>query len=146
MAMYSQRGAARYQTVANHGLVAGASPARLVQIMFEQILSHLVIAQGCMERIKNNMPLPEVVAKGKSLGKAIRLINQLNNTLDMDRGREIADNLRSLYVYMLARLTTANINNDPAIVGEVMSLLQKVKAGWDQVVAGLGTGAATESR
>ena len=146
MAMYSQRGAARYQTVANHGLVAGASPARLVQIMFEQILSHLAIAQGCMERIRNNMPLPEVVAKGKSLGKAIRLINQLNNTLDMDRGREIADNLRALYVYMLARLTTANITNDPAIVGEVMSLLQKVKAGWDQVVAGLGTGAATESR
>jgi flagellar protein FliS len=146
MAMYSQRGAARYQTVANHGLVAGASPARLVQIVFEQILSHLVIAQGCMERIRNNMPLPEVVAKGKSLGKAIRLINQLNNTLDMERGREIADNLRSLYVYMLARLTTANINNDPLIVGEVISLLQKVKAGWDQVVAGLGTGAATESR
>jgi flagellar protein FliS len=146
MAMYSQRGAARYQTVANHGLVAGASPARLVQVMFEQILSHLVIAQGCMERIRDNMPLPEVVAKGKSLGKAIRLINQLNNTLDMDRGREIAGNLRALYVYMLARLTTANITNDPAIVGEVASLVQKVKAGWDQVVAGLGAGAATESR
>lgn len=146
MAMYSQRGAARYQTVANHGLVAGASPARLVQIMFEQILSQLVIAQGCMERIRNNMPLPEVVAKGKSLGKAIRLINQLNNTLDMDRGREIADNLRALYVYMLARLTTANITNDPAIVSEVASLVQKVKAGWDQVVAGLGSGAAAESR
>ena len=55
--------------------------------MFEQILSQLVTAQGCMERIKNNMPLTEVVAKGKSLGKAIRLINQLNNSLDMDRGR-----------------------------------------------------------
>ncbi|MGO9949876.1 MAG: flagellar export chaperone FliS [Steroidobacteraceae bacterium] len=146
MAMYSQKGAARYQTVANHGLVAGASPARLVQIMFEQILSNLVIAQSCMERIRNNMPLPEVVAKGKSLGKAIRLINQLNYTLDMDRGREIADNLRALYVYMLARLTTANITNDPQIVGEVMGLLQKVKAGWDQVVAGLVSGAATESR
>jgi flagellar protein FliS len=146
MAMYSQRGAARYQTVANHGLVAGASPARLVQIMFEQILSHLAIAQGCMERIRNNMPLPEVVAKGKSLGKAIRLIDQLNNTLDMERGREIADNLRALYVYMLARLTTANITNDPTVVGEVIALLQKVKAGWDQVVAGLGTGAAAQSR
>lgn len=144
--MYSQRGAARYQTVANHGLVAGASPARLVQIMFEQILSHLAIAQGCMERIRNNMPVHEVVAKGKSLGKAIRLIDQLNNTLDMDRGREIADNLRALYVYMLARLTTANITNDSAIVGEVSSLLQKVKAGWDQVVAGADSAAARESR
>jgi flagellar secretion chaperone FliS len=144
--MYSQRGAARYQTVANHGLVAGASPARLVQVMFEQILSHLATAQGCMERLENNMPLNEVVAKGKSLGKAIRLIDQLNNTLDMDRGREIADNLRALYVYMLARLTTANITNDPLIIGEVISLLQKVKSGWDQVVAGLGSGTATESR
>ena len=114
--------------------------------MFEQILSHLAIAQGCMERISNNMPLPEVVAKGKSLGKAIRLINQLNNTLDMERGREVADNLRALYVYMLARLTTANITNDSAIVAEVISLLQKVKAGWDQVVAGLGSGAAAEPR
>jgi len=143
MAMYSQRGAARYQTVANHGLVVGASPTRLVQVMFEQILSHLATAQGCMERIRSNMPLPEVVAKGKSLGKAIRLIDQLNNTLDMERGREIADNLRALYVYMLARLTTANITNDPRIVGEVVSLVQKVKIGWDQVVAGAAT---TESR
>src|SRR5271163_1285955 len=97
MAMYSQRGAARYQAVASHGLVANASPARLVQVMFEQILSRLATAQGCMERIENNLPLNEVVAKGKSLGKAIRLIDQLNSTLDMVRGREIAENLRALY-------------------------------------------------
>jgi flagellar secretion chaperone FliS len=144
--MYSQRGAAQYRSVASHGLVAGASPARLVQIMFEQILSQLATAQGCMERIKNDMPLNQVVAKGKSLGKAIRLINQLNNSLDMDRGRQIAGNLHALYVYMLARLTTANITNDPAIVNEVASLVQKIKIGWDQVVAGEGQGASAESR
>jgi flagellar protein FliS len=146
MAMYSQRGAAQYQSVASHGLVAGASPARLVQIMFEQILSQLATAQGCMDRIKNNMPLSEIVAKGKSLGKAIRLINQLNNSLDMERGQKIADNLRALYVYMLARLTTANITNDPLIVAEVTSLVQKVKTGWDHIVAGAGSEAAAESR
>jgi flagellar protein FliS len=140
--MYAQKGAARYQAVASHGLVAGASPARLVQVMFEQILSQLAIAQGCMERITNDLPLPEVIAKGKSLGKAIRLIDQLNNTLDMERGGEIADNLRALYVYMLARLTQANVTNDPLIVGEAASLVQKVKIGWDQVVAGDGSGAA----
>jgi len=139
MAMYSQTGAARYQTVASHGLVANASPTRLVQVMFEQILSRLATAQGCMERIENNLPLNEVVAKGKSLGKAIRLIDQLNSTLDMVRGREIAENLRALYVYMLARLTLANATNDPLIVGEVASLVQKIKIGWDQVVAGPGS-------
>jgi len=132
--MYSQRGAAQYRAVRSHGLVTDASPARLVQIMFEHILSDLATAQGCMERIKNNMPLGEVVAKGKSLGKAIRLINQLNATLDMERGRQIAENLRALYVYMLERLTQANVANDARIVAEVASLIRKVKSGWDQIV------------
>jgi flagellar secretion chaperone FliS len=132
--MYSQRGAAQYRTVRSHGLVADASPSRLVQIMFEHILSELATAQGCMERIKNNMPLSEVVAKGKSLGKAIRLINQLNATLDMERGQQIAKNLRNLYLYMLDRLTQANVTNDPRLVSEVSGLVRKIKSSWDQIV------------
>src|SRR5271170_7998862 len=110
--MNSQNAAAQYRAVRSHGLVADASPARLVQIMFEQILSQLATAQGCMERINNNLPLNEVVAKGKSLGKAVRLISQLDGTLDMERGGDIAVNLRALYLYMLDRLTFANITND----------------------------------
>jgi len=102
--------------------------------MFEQILAHLATAQGCMGRIENDMPVNEVIAKGKALGKAIRLIDQLNSTLDMERGQKIAENLRALYVYMLARLTMANVTNDSQIVVEVASLVQKVKTGWDQVV------------
>ena len=102
--------------------------------MFEQILTQLATAQGCMGRIENNMPLSDVVTKGNAMGKAIRLIDQLNNTLDMERGQQIAENLRSLYVYMLARLTLANISNNSQIVAEVASLIQKVKAGWDQIV------------
>jgi flagellar protein FliS len=132
--MYAQKGAAQYRSVRSHGLVAEASPARLVQIMFEQILAQLATAQGCMDRIENNMPLNDVVAKGNALGKAIRLIDQLNNTLDMERGQKIAENLRALYVYMLARLTMANVTNDSQIVAEVAALVQKVKSGWDQIV------------
>jgi flagellar protein FliS len=132
--MYAQRGAAQYRAVRSHGLVAAASPARLVQIMFEQILEHLATAQGCMARIHDNMPLTDVITKGKALGKAIRLIDQLNNTLDMERGQKIAANLRALYIYMLARLTLANVTNDSKIVAEVASLILKVKIGWDQIV------------
>jgi flagellar secretion chaperone FliS len=132
--MNPQQGAAQYRSVRSHGLIAEASPARLVQIMFEQILAHLATAQGCMGRIHDNLPLNDVVIKGKAMGKAIRLIDQLNGTLDMERGQKIAENLRSLYVYMLARLTQANVSNDAKIVAEVASLIQKVKTGWDQIV------------
>src|SRR3984957_1676246 len=132
--LHSQRGAAQYRAVRSHGLVADATPARLVQIMYEHILSELATAQGCMNRIENNLPLGDVIAKGKSLGKAIRLINQLNATLDMERGRQIAENLRALYLYMLERLTFANVTNDTRIVAEAASLVRKVKSGWDQIV------------
>lgn len=132
--MYSQKGAAQYRAVRSHGLVADASPSRLVQIMFEHILSHLATAQGCMERIKDNLPVSDVVAKGQSVSKAIRLIGQLDGTLDMERGGRIAQNLRSLYLYMLDRLTVANVTNDARIVAEVSQLVRKIKSGWDQIV------------
>ena len=133
--MYSQNGAAQYRAVRSHGLVADASPTRLVQIMFEHILSNLAAAQGCMDRIKDNLPMNEVVAKGKAVGKAVRLIGQLNGTLDMERGGQVAANLRALYLYMLNRLTVANVTNDPSIVVEVSSLVRQIKSSWDQIVA-----------
>jgi flagellar secretion chaperone FliS len=132
--MMQSRGAAQYRAVSNRGLVVDASPTRLVQIMYEEVLTQLIIAQGCMTRITNNLPLNEIVAKGKAMSKAIRLINQLDGTLDMERGAEIAANLRSLYVYMLARLTLANATLDASIVGEVITLVRKVKSGWDGIV------------
>jgi flagellar protein FliS len=132
--MHSHKGAAQYRTVRSHGLVADASPTRLVQIMFEQIVSQLAIAHGCMERIKDNLPLSETVTKCAAMGKAIGLIGQLNGTLDMERGGQIAEKLRALYEYMLIRLTLANATNDTAIVVEVANLVREIKIGWDGIV------------
>jgi flagellar protein FliS len=132
--MYSQNRAARYDAVRSHGQVADASPTRLVQVMFEHVLSNLATAQGCMQRIRGNLPYKDVVAKGKAVGKAVRLIGQLDASLNMEQGGQIAENLHNLYLYMLGRLTTANVNNDAAIVIEVSNLVRKIKDGWDQVV------------
>jgi len=133
--MQSRYGAARYNTVRSHGQVADASPARLVQIMFEHILSNLATAQGCMGRIRNNMPLNEVVIKCKAMSKAARLIGHLDATLDMKQGGQISENLHNLYLYMLGKLTTANANNDATLVSEVANLVRTVKNGWDKIVA-----------
>jgi flagellar secretion chaperone FliS len=132
--MQSRNGAAQYHAVRSHGQVAEASPARLVQIMFEHILSNLATAQGCMGRIKNNVPLNEVVVKCKAMGKAVRLIGQLDATLDMEKGGKISANLHNLYLYMLGRLTTANAENDATIVAEIANLVRTIKTGWDPLV------------
>jgi flagellar protein FliS len=132
--MHARNGAARYGVVRSHGLVTDASPTRLVQIMFEQILSQLATAQGRMERIKNNLPVGEVTVKLNAMNKAILLIGQLNVTLDMERGAAIAQDLRALYEYMLIRLAQANATNDTALVAEVARLVRDIKTGWDGIV------------
>jgi flagellar protein FliS len=132
--MYGQNRAAQYRAVRSHGLVADASPTRLVQVMFEHILSHLATARGCMARVKNNRPLGEVLAKVAAISKANALLAQLNATLDMERGGQVAQNLRALYEYMMNRLTLANAANDAALVAEVAGLVEKIKSGWDQIV------------
>jgi flagellar secretion chaperone FliS len=133
--MQSNRGAAQYRSVRSHGLVADTSPTRLVQIMFEHILTNLATALGCMARIEDNLPLSEVTQKLAAMRKAIQLIGQLNVTLDMERGGKIAENLRALYEYMLVRLTQANAYNDTRIVSEVTNLVREIKTGWDGIVS-----------
>jgi flagellar protein FliS len=132
--MYQRSKASQYDAVRKHGQVADASPVRLVQIVFEHILANLSTAQGCMSRIKNNQPWNEVVVKCGAMSKAMRLIGQLDATLDMEKGGQIAQNLHNLYLYMLGRLTTANATNDAQIVAEASNLIRTIKAGWDGIV------------
>lgn len=132
--MYGQSQAAQYRAVRSHGLVADASPTRLVQIMFEQILAHLATARGAMGRITDNRPVNEVVAKGNAVAKTLGLIGQLNGTLNIEDGGQVAQNLRALYEYMMNRLTLANATNDQSVVAEVAALISMIKSGWDQIV------------
>src|SRR5450432_1714739 len=127
--MYGQNRAAQYRAVRSHGLVADASPTRLVQVMFEHILSYLATARGCIARVRDDRPLNEVLAKVTAISKANALLAQLNATLDMERGGQVAQNLRALYEYMMNRLTLANATNDAALIAEVASLVEKIKSG-----------------
>jgi flagellar protein FliS len=127
---------AQYRTVRSHGLVADAGPERLVQIVLEHILAELTTAQGCMQRIKGNLPFSEVKTKCDAMSKAIRLINHLNATLDLERGGEVARNLRALYEFLMPRLTLANAHNDAAVVNEAIGIVRTIKTGWDGIVPG----------
>lgn len=71
--------------------------------------------------------------KGLYLSKAIDIINELNNVLDMEAGGEIALNLRSLYVFMTKNLNAANIKKDPQKIDEVIKLLEELNQGWKAI-------------
>jgi flagellar protein FliS len=52
----------------------------------------------------------------------------------MEKGGKISENLHNLYLYMLGRLTTANVENNAQIVVEVSNLVRTIKVGWDPLV------------
>jgi flagellar secretion chaperone FliS len=113
-----------YRAVGAHSQVAAADSRQLIAVMFETALTRLATARGCMER-------GEVAAKGENIGKAIGIIGGLNESLDLQQGGQIANNLRELYDYSCRRLTEANLRNDTQGLDEISSLLREIKSAWD---------------
>ncbi|PRB80423.1 flagellar export chaperone FliS [Pseudomonas sp. MYb185] len=116
----------QYQTVSVHAQVSEADPHRLIQMLFEGGLQRLAQARGALEH--GNIPL-----KGELIGKAMGIIGGLRESVDREKGGEIAANLDNLYAFMQQRLSQANLQNDPAMLDEVASLLREIKQGWDGI-------------
>ncbi|MBP7567083.1 MAG: flagellar export chaperone FliS [Burkholderiaceae bacterium] len=123
----ANRAAAAYRTLDLQGHLDGASPHQLVQMLFDA----LTVSLGAARRA---MLAGDVELKGRHLGKAVRLIEEgLKGGLDMQRGGELAGNLRGLYDYCVQRLTHANLHNDEAAVAEVVGLLEPVAQAWKSI-------------
>ncbi|HET8755003.1 MAG TPA: flagellar export chaperone FliS [Solirubrobacteraceae bacterium] len=121
-----------YRAAGAHGRVEGADPHRLVQLMFEALLDRLALARGHMERGRTG-------PKGEALSRAIALFEALSASLDLERGGDIAVNLRALYDYAMRRLLDANLRNDTAALDEVAGLVREVKSAWDAIGPAVGS-------
>ncbi|MEW7314552.1 flagellar export chaperone FliS [Buttiauxella gaviniae] len=125
--MYSARGTQAYAQIGVESAVMSASPHQLIVLLFDGALSALVRARLFMQQ-------GELAAKGEALSKAINIIdNGLKAGLDRDQGGEIAENLSSLYDYMIRRLMLGNLRNDVEAIEEVEGLLTNIADAWKQI-------------
>jgi flagellar protein FliS len=116
-----------YKDVSLETSANGADPHKLISMLFQGAL--LAIATA-----KHEMLREQTAAKGKAISKAISIIGEgLNASLNKRVGGELAQNLSALYDYMVARLFTANLKNDPAILDEVARLLAELSNAWDAI-------------
>ncbi len=131
----SSRAAAAYKRVAADTGVQGADPHQLVTMLFEALLQSLVRARSALES-------GDIAAKGTAIGKAVRILEEgLKAGLNMGQGGDLAQNLRGMYDYSIARLTHANLRNDAAALAEVSALIEPVADSWKQIRNG-GTSSA----
>ena len=114
-----------YNKVGIESGVTAADPVKLISMLYQGAL--LAIANA-----KNGILRKDIPAKGAAISKAIAIIGEgLNASLDKKVGGELAQNLSSLYDYMVMRLVAANLNNDMAVLDEVARLLNDLKGAWD---------------
>ncbi|MEY0230628.1 flagellar export chaperone FliS [Providencia manganoxydans] len=127
--MYQQKAKQAYQQVDIESEIINATPYQLISILYKGALSALKRAEIFMQQ-------NEIAAKGKELSKAIDIIDTgLKHALNHDAGGEIADNLASLYDYMVIRLLNANLENNVAYIQEVYQLLSDLASTWQQIGA-----------
>ena len=128
--MFSSAGygaANAYRQVGAHSGVENASPHQLIQMLFDGLFQSLNAARGAIER-------GEVEEKGRHISKSVRILQEgLVMGLDLEKGGELAANLKLLYDYSVAQLTKANIHSDVVLVEEVIKLLQPVAQGWKEI-------------
>jgi flagellar protein FliS len=116
----------QYQTTSTQTGVVGASPHRLIQMLFEGALDKISIAKGFIVR-------NDIEKKGLNISWAIKIIGGLQNSLNMEAGGELAKNLDNLYEYMCFKLVEANAENSIEKLDEVSKLLSNIKEGWDGI-------------
>ncbi len=51
----------------------------------------------------------------------------------MDAGGEIAGNLRKLYIFMINRLSQANVKCDPQMIRDVIKLMEELNQSWKAI-------------
>lgn len=107
--------------------VKTASPTKLVELLYKNSIERLERAIKAIEQ--NNL-----VEANKEIIRVEDIILELNISLNIEKGGDVAKNLRSLYNYIYQQLIQANLKKDISILSEVKSLIQDLYETWRQVV------------
>ena len=110
--------------------VMTANPGQLRLLLFEGAIKFATKAhQGLLD---GNF---EAVFEG--ISRCQQILLELINTLDPKHDPELCERLSGLYTFMYTRLMTAIVERDPAVVEEVLKLLEYERETWTMLLAQL---------
>jgi flagellar secretion chaperone FliS len=104
-----------------------AAPGELIVMLYRGATRFVASA---IEAIEAN----NVQAAHTYLLKAQAIVTELFDSLDLERGGEVAKNLMSIYDFMNRRLVDANLRKDAEPAREVERLLRELLPAWEQAV------------
>ena len=103
-----------------------SSPLELVVMLYDGALRFCEQAADAMDK-------GDMAAKAVAMSRAFAILSELQSTLDLERGGEVARRLDDLYTYMLSRVMASVASQDPAPLDEVRGLLTSLADAWRQI-------------
>ena len=110
--------------------VKTASQGKLVVMLYQGACRELSAAQMCFAP-DGTIAARNIESYGKHISKAQEIIGELQTSLDMDKGGQIAQNLMALYVYFNRELMDASINKDKTKLDFVLNMLSQLTLAWE---------------
>ncbi len=126
MTDYSGHEAYRHSSV--EARAASADPHQLVLMLIDGLLDELARAAGHMEA-------KHMERKGQSIAKCMDILSGLDTALDMEKGGEMALQLRQLYDFCGRHLFQASLKNDVAGLAVVEQIIANLRDGWQAMAA-----------
>lgn len=123
--MYQKRASQSYQSVQ----VTTIDRGKLLLMMYDGAIKFL-------NHAKDGLEASDIPKFARFLSKSQAIIAELLNTLDFEKGGEIAKDLDRLYDFMLFYLTEANLQKDPVKIGRVIALLEIVADAYREIIDG----------
>ncbi|MCI5696376.1 MAG: flagellar export chaperone FliS [Treponema sp.] len=114
--------------------VKTASQGRLIVLLYEGAVKQLTLANSMFDE-NGKLPVRSIEAFGKAILKAQEIITELQVSLDMEKGGEIAKNLMSLYIFFNKELTETNISKDQKRLKPIMKMISDLCESWRQAAA-----------
>ena len=106
-----------------------ASQGRLVVLLYEGAVKHLKAAINLFD-VNEKLKAGDIEQFGIHLQKAQAIITELQVSLDMEKGGDIARNLMSLYVYFNEELMDATISHNREKIQFVLSKVDELADAW----------------
>jgi len=99
----------------------------------------IMLYQGCIKFLKlakNGVENNDIEQANNYIIRSQDIIRELMNTLDMERGGQIANNLYQLYDFMNRTLIEANVNKDIEKIEIVENMMLELLDSWKQITNG----------
>jgi flagellar secretion chaperone FliS len=108
--------------------VQSRTPLELVVMLYDGALKSMTTASEAIER-------RDIPARRDAISRALAIVSELQSTLNIAEGGQVAASLDELYGFANRRLLDAAMKNDAKPIDEVRRVFETLRDAWQTIAA-----------